>query len=157
MIPMWYGNVIPDGMGMSYQMEWECHTRWNGNVIPMWYGNVIPDGMGMSYQVEWKCHTYVVWECHTRWNGNVIPMWYGNVLPDGMGIPYHPGMGNHTTLEWECHTRWNGKPYHIAMGMSYHFGIIPDISFYTIPKYHTNTSKVFGIRYYPRYPPSYHY
>ena len=57
MILMWYGNVIPDGMGMSYQMEWECHTyvvwechtRWNGNVIPMWYGNVIPDGMGIPY------------------------------------------------------------------------------------------------------------
>ena len=43
------GNVIPDGMGIPYRMEWECHTRWNGNVIPMWYGNVIPDGMGMSY------------------------------------------------------------------------------------------------------------
>ena len=66
---MWYGNVIPDGMGMTYlcgmgipyQMEWEYHTRWNGNDIPMWYGNG-------------------------------IPMWYGNTIPDGMGVPYHIGM-----------------------------------------------------------------
>ena len=85
---MWYGNVIPDGMGMSYQMEWECHTyvvweshtRWNGNVIPMWYGNLIPDGMGMSYQMEWECHTDVVWESHTTWNGNPIPH-YSHTMP----------------------------------------------------------------------------
>ena len=102
------GNVIPDGMGIPYQMEWECHnyvvwecdTRWNGNVIPMWYGNVIPDGitmsyrcgMKMSYQMEWQCHTYVVWECHTY-------------------------------VVWQCHTRWNGNPmgsYHGEETIPYH-------------------------------------
>ena len=54
--------MIPDGMGMTDQMEWECH------IMPVWYGNVIPDGMGMSY------------------------LWYGNVIPDGMGIPWHHTM-----------------------------------------------------------------
>ena len=86
---MWYENVIPDGMGMSYQMEWECHTyvvwechtRWNGNVIPMWYGNV-------------------------------IPMWYENVLPDGMGIPWH-----HTMEMKPYHTMWNDTTLDHTMKM----------------------------------------
>ena len=82
------GNVITDGMGMTDQMEWECH------IIPVWYGNVIPDGIKMSYQMEW--------ECDTRWNGNVIPMWYENVIPDGMGIPW-----DHTMEMKPYHTMWN--------------------------------------------------
>ena len=107
LIPTWYGNILPDGMGMSYL----C-------------------GMGMPYQMEWECHTYVVWECHTRWNGNVIPIGYGNAIPDGMGMsylcgmgmPYLCGMGMPYQMEWKVHTRWNGNPIPYWSGRN---GIIP--------------------------------
>ena len=42
---MWYENVIPDGMRMSY----------------LWYGNVIPDGMGIPWD-----HTMEMKPYHTR-------------------------------------------------------------------------------------------
>ena len=61
LISTWYGNVIPEGMGMSYL----C-------------------GVKMWYQMEWECHTYVVWKCDTRWNGNPLGSYYGDET-----IPYH--------------------------------------------------------------------
>ena len=70
LIPTRYGNILPDGMGMSYLcgmgMSYLC-------------------GMGIPYQMEWECRTYVVWEYHTRWNGNPIPYWNDR---NGI-IPYH--------------------------------------------------------------------
>ena len=47
--------MIPDGMGMTDQMEWECH------IIPVWYGNVIPDGMAVLTTLFLQAARLVHW------------------------------------------------------------------------------------------------
>ena len=104
---MWYGNVIPDGMGMSYL----C-------------------GMGMSYQMEWESHTIIIpyhshtigMESYQRWN-HTIPFiqYHTNTIPyHGMAMPFIP---YHTNI----------IPYH-GMAISYHtIHTIPFIEVLSVP------------------------
>ena len=139
-------NVIPDGMEMSYQMEWECHTYVVWKCHTRWNGNVIPDGMGMSYLCGMEMSYQMQWESHTRWNGNVIP--------DEMGISYQMEWESHTCgigisyqMEWESHTcgmgisyLWYGNLIPDGMGIPYHIGMVGMESYHTIemePYLHT--------------------
>ena len=86
---MWYGNVIPDGMGMSYL----C-------------------GMGMSYQMEWESHT-IGMESYQRWNHTIPFIQYhtNTISYHGMAIPFIP---YHTNIYHTIYTipyQYNTIPF----------------------------------------------
>ena len=106
---MWHATSYQHGMIISYQMEWECHTRWNGNVIPMWYGNVIPAGMGMLYQCGMGFlgipYQAIPRNPGMRWHGiGKRWIWYEVSIPWYHGIDmaliYHPWNGYPKSKNW---------------------------------------------------------